>query len=294
MSAIDTGYWYLASYPKSGNTWCRVFITELQRLAAESEPQELNLNRDIETGAIASSRHWLDDQLGVNSCDLSFAELDPLRGRAGESAWLFAEGERFHKVHDAFKSPDSRGRPVVSTVGCRGVVYILRHPEDVVVSLSHFFSWPLEKCVDYLLDPTASLVPGERHGGHQVRQHMGRWDQHVRSWADQPELQVLVMRYEDMLAKGAETFMALAQFLGLATEPALVEQALAKTTIDKLKKLEEQVGGFVEKPEGCERFFRSGRSGEGGEQLSMEQRRRLAKGLAEVMQRFDYEGVELG
>ena len=294
MSGGDIGYWYLASYPKSGNTWCRVFITELQRLAAETEPQELNLNLDIETGAIASSRHWLDDQLGVNSCDLSFAELDPLRGRAGESAWLFAEGERFHKVHDAFKSPDSRGRPVVSTAGCRGVVYILRHPEDVVVSLSHFFSWPLERCVNYLLDPTAALVPGERHGGHQVRQHMGRWDQHVRSWADQAELPILVMRYEDMLAKGAETFMALAQFLGLATEPALVEQALANTSIDKLKKREEQVGGFVEKPEGCERFFRSGRTGEGAEQLSMEQRRRLSKGLAEVMQRFDYEGVELG
>jgi len=294
MSAIDTEYWYLASYPKSGNTWCRVFITELQRLAAKSEPQELNLNRDIETGAIASSRHWLNDQLGVNTCDLSFAELDPLRERAGESAWLFAEGERFHKVHDAFKSPDSRGRPVVSTAGCRGVVYILRHPEDVVVSLSHFFSWPLERCVDYLLDPTAALMPGERHGGHQVRQHMGRWDQHVRSWADQPELPLLVMRYEDMLAKGPETFMALAQFLDLPTEPVLVEQALANTSIEKLKKLEEQVGGFAEKPEGCERFFRSGRTGEGAEQLSIEQRMRLAKGLGEIMERFDYEGVELG
>lgn len=294
MSATQAGYWYLASYPKSGNTWCRVFITELQRLAAESEPQELNLNRDLETGAIASSRHWLDDQLGVNSCDLSFAELDPLRGRAGESAWLFAEGERFHKVHDAFKSPDSRGRPVVSTAGCRGVVYIMRHPEDVVVSLSHFFSWPLERCVDYLLDPTAALVPGERNGGHQVRQHMGRWDQHVRSWADQSELPVLVMRYEDMLAKGAETFMALATFLGLPTEQGLVAQALANTSIDRLKKLEEQVGGFVEKPEGCERFFRSGRTGEGAEQLSLEQRKQLAKGLADVMERFDYGGVELG
>jgi len=294
MTALQAEYWYLASYPKSGNTWCRVFITELQRLAANTEPEELNLNRDIETGTIASSRHWLDDQLGVNSCDLSFAELDGLRGRAGESAWLFAEGDRFHKVHDAFKSPDSRGRPVVSTAGCRGVVYILRHPEDVVVSLSHFFSWPLERCVDYLLDPTAALVPGERYGGHQVRQHMGRWDQHVRSWVDQPELPVLVMRYEDMLAKGPETFMALAQFLDLPTEPELVKQALANTSIEKLKKLEEQVGGFAEKPEGCERFFRSGRTGEGAEQLSIDQRMRLAKGLGETMDRFDYEGVELG
>ena len=58
----DHSYWYLASYPKSGNTWCRVFITELLRLAGDDPGGELNLNKDLETGAIASSRLWLDDQ----------------------------------------------------------------------------------------------------------------------------------------------------------------------------------------------------------------------------------------
>ncbi len=289
----DHSYWYLASYPKSGNTWCRVFITELMRLAGDNPGEELNLNQDIETGAIVSSRLWLDDQLGINSCDLSFSELDPMRGHAGASAWLFAEGERFHKVHDAFKSPDSRGRPVVSTTGCSGVVYILRHPEDVAVSLSHFFSWPLELCVDHLLDPNAALVPGELFGGHQVRQHMGRWDQHVRSWVDQTQLPVLIMRYEDMLSKGSETFTELATFLGLPNDANLIDQALENTSIDRLKKLEEDVDGYAEKPAGCERFFRSGRTGEGAEQLSIEQRKRLTKGLSEVMKRFQYEGPEL-
>jgi hypothetical protein len=68
MAINDQGYWYLASYPKSGNTWCRVFITELMRLSGEEEAEdELNLNRDVDTGAIASSRHWLNDQLGINT-----------------------------------------------------------------------------------------------------------------------------------------------------------------------------------------------------------------------------------
>ena len=291
MAINDQGYWYLASYPKSGNTWCRVFITELMRLSGEEEAEdELNLNRDVDTGAIASSRHWLNDQLGNNTCDLSFAELDPLRGRAGETAWLFAEGERFHKVHDAFRSPDSKGRPVVSTAGCKGVVYFLRHPEDVAVSLSHFFSWDLARCVNFLLDPSAGLVPHENHGGHQVRQHMGRWGQHVLSWVEQTQVPSLVIRYEDMLAKGPETFMALARFLELSDEPELVNKALENTSIDRLKKLEDEAGGFDEKPEGCERFFRSGRTGEGAEQLSIEQRRRLFSVMEEVMKRFSYDG----
>lgn len=290
--AEPKGYWYLASYPKSGNTWCRVFISELLRLSGETPTEELHLNLDLNTGAIASSRLWLEDQLGVNSCDLSFAELDPLRAAAGASAWLFAEGERFHKVHDAFRSPDSWGRPVVSIEGCRGVVYILRHPEDIAVSLSHFFGWSLNRCVAFLLSPTAALVPDPGHGGQQVRQHMGRWDQHVTSWVDQLKLPVLVMRYEDMLHNGSDTFLALARFLDLPTNQDLVDAALRNTAIGRLQALEKQVGGFAEKPAVCERFFRSGRSGEGAEKLSLEQRHELALGLAEVMARFGYEGPE--
>ena len=58
--------------------------------------------------------------------------------------------------------------------------------------------------------------------------------------------------------------------------------------IDRLKKLEDDVGGFVEKPAICERFFRSGRTGEGAERLTLDQRIRLAKGLSDAMTRFDY------
>ena len=63
-------YWYVASYPKSGNTWCRLFITEIRRLAgldsaeataaAQQEEQELRLNCDLDTDSIVSSHHcWM-------------------------------------------------------------------------------------------------------------------------------------------------------------------------------------------------------------------------------------------
>jgi hypothetical protein len=291
-ASIDQGYWYLASYPKSGNTWCRVFITELQRLASLAQSEKLNLNHDLQTGTIASSRHWLNDQLGINSCDLSFAELDPLRGSAGESALLYSEGERFHKVHDAFVSPDSKARPVVNTQGCQGAVYIVRHPEDVVVSLSHFFPWELSQCVESLLDPQEALMQSERFGGNQVRQHMGRWDHHVASWLDQDQIPVLAIRYEDMLGNDLETFTSLAKFLGLPDDSGLIENVIRNTSIDRLRTMEDEANGFVEKPKGCERFFRSGRTGEGAEQLTLEQRRRLASALKVGMDRFGYEGPD--
>ncbi len=297
MSAHEP-YWYLASYPKSGNTWCRVFITELRRLArldsaeataaAQQEEQELRLNRDLATGSIVSSRHWLDDQLGIDSSDLSWAELDKIRGRAGHQRALYADCLRYHKVHDAFVSADSGGRPVVPVESCRGAVVVIRHPADVAVSLSHFFSWPNERCVEFLLDEQAGLCRSSKRGGQQVRQFMGTWANHVQSWVDQPLIPVLLLRYENLLAKPNSEFTRLAQFLDLPTDVALIREATANTRFDKLRAKEEEEGGFREKPEGCERFFRSGRSGEGREQLTAEQMLQLEEAFSETLIRFGY------
>ena len=291
-------YWYLASYPKSGNTWCRVFITELRRLAgldsadateaAQQEERELRLNRDLATGSIVSSRHWLDDQLGIDSSDLSWRELDKVRGRVGHQRALYAECLRYHKVHDAFTSPDSAGQPVVPTEGCRGAVVVIRHPADVAVSLSHFFSWDLERCGAFLLNEEAALCRSSKRGGQQVRQFMGSWANHGQSWVDQQQIPVLLLRYEDLLVQPEHHFRRLATFLDLPAEEPLIREAVANTRFDKLRSKEDEEGGFHERPEGCERFFRSGRSGEGQEQLTGEQLKQLEEAFAATLHRFGY------
>jgi len=297
MSSVEP-YWYLASYPKSGNTWCRVFITELRRLAgldseeataaAEESERELRLNRDLATGSIVSSRHWLDDQLGVDSSDLQWAELDKVRGRLGHQRALYSECLRCHKVHDAFVSSDSGGRPVVPIDHCCGAVVVIRHPADVAVSMSHFLSWDLERCVQFLLNDQAALCRSSKRGGQQVRQFTGSWAKHVQSWVDQQAIPVLLLRYEDLLSEPEAHFSRLASFLDLPTDEALVAQAVANTRFDKLKAKEEREGGFRERPDGCERFFRSGRSGEGRDQLTPEQLQRLEVAFADTLQRFGY------
>ena len=296
--SAEESYWYLASYPKSGNTWCRVFITELRRLAgldgteataaAHQQEQELRLNRGLATGSIVSSRHWLDDQLGIESSDLSWAELDKVRGRAGHQRALYAESLRYHKVHDAFVSPDSAGCPVVPVKGCRGAVVVIRHPADVAVSLSHFFSWPLERFVDFLLDDQAGLCRSSKRGGPQVRQFMGTWANHVHSWVDQHHIPVLLLRYEDLLNEAQAQFSRLACFLDLPEEPQLIAEAVANTNFQTLRAKEEREGGFHERPDGCERFFRSGRSGEGRETLTTEQFARLTETFAKSLKHFGY------
>ena len=67
------GIYWLASYPKSGNTWLRCFLLNLRRDAdAPARLEELAQDR------LASDRGWLDELLGFDSAELSDAEVERL------------------------------------------------------------------------------------------------------------------------------------------------------------------------------------------------------------------------
>jgi len=158
----------------------------------------------------------------------------------------------------------------------------------VSVSLSHFFSWPLERCVKFLLDEQAGLCRSSKRGGQQVRQFMGTWANHVHSWLDQQQIPLLMLRYEDLLAEPQPSFSRLAHFLELPAEPTLISEAVGNTSFQTLQAKEEQEGGFHERPDGCERFFRSGRSGEGKEELTAEQLAQLEEAFAVTLEQTGY------
>jgi hypothetical protein len=117
---------------------------------------------------------------------------------------------------------------------------------------------------------------------------MGSWANHLRSWTEQDAIPVLVLRYEDLLLAPEREFQRLATFLELSADSSLIAAAAVNTRFEKLRAKENDEGGFQERPPGCERFFRSGRSGEGREQLSAEQLERLQTAFAPTLAAHGY------
>lgn len=62
----EWGIYWLASYPKSGNTWFRVFLANLRR--EKSEPVDIN---QLDTNGIASARELFDKMIGLEGADLT-------------------------------------------------------------------------------------------------------------------------------------------------------------------------------------------------------------------------------
>lgn len=276
---MSGGIFWLASYPKSGNTWTRSFI-----VALTAPEQELDINK-LATGNIASDRAWIEYGLGIPIEDLSAGEIEILRPLAYRFWHQQATQPQYHKVHDAYVM-NGLGQPVFPPDAASGVLYIVRHPYDVAVSLANHNGTSLQDAVDAMCTPDYRLVKQKRKLNMQVEQPLLSWSEHVQSWLDSPH-HIHLMRYEDMQQSALTTFSALADFLRLNASHQQIEQAIAACNFNKLKE-KELTQGFREKPVVAEKFFRSGKVGEGQHKLTAAQKSQLAQCHAAMMQRLNY------
>src|SRR5687768_15299566 len=90
------GIYWLASYPKSGNTWMRAFLAGLV-----DEKAVVDINA-LQIGELASSYEWVEEALGFDISELSQDEIDRLRPHAYR--WIAGQMGKldYHKIHDAY------------------------------------------------------------------------------------------------------------------------------------------------------------------------------------------------
>lgn len=277
-----SGAIWLASYPRSGNTWTRIALYSLRGGGGEVDFDEVS-----QFGRMASRRERIDRVLEVDSGLMTPAEMEELRPDANAALYAARYEPELCKVHDAWiRTPG--GRPVFDAAFTHAAIYLVRDPRDVAVSWARFVNWPIERSVDFLCSPTASLGTSPRAGiGTQLTQRLGSWSDHVRSWIDESGLDPLVMRYEDMLADSAGALRRMAAHIGWDAPDEAVARAVEMTRFEKLA-AKEQREGFVERAPQSERFFHSGKSGTWRSVLSPEQVARLETEHAAMMQRFGY------
>ncbi|MCP4690443.1 MAG: sulfotransferase domain-containing protein, partial [Desulfobacterales bacterium] len=134
---------WLASYPKSGNTWTRAFL-----IALTGDRCEVNIN-GLGKISIASSAAPFEFAAGIRVSDLTEDEIERLRPEVHRFLVEMADGHCFFKAHDAYIFTDE-GVPLFPTSVTRGAVYLLRNPLDVAVSWANHGNIPLREAVAQL------------------------------------------------------------------------------------------------------------------------------------------------
>jgi aryl sulfotransferase len=274
------GIFWLASYPKSGNTWLRAFVAAL----VSGEP--VDINKLTFLGGIASDRFGFDEALGVAAAELTLEQQTNLRPRAYEIWAAEAQRPLYCKAHDCHHLTPA-GEPLFPTKATRGAVYIVRDPRAVAVSLAHHTGRTIDAEIARLADSGASFSNAQDRLDLQLQQRLGTWSGHVQSWLAAP-FPVHVVRYEDMHANPAAAFGAIARFLDLPHDPENIAAAIAATTLSRLQE-QERASGFVERPRHSAAFFRDGRVDGWRTALTPEQAARIVEAHGAVMRQWGYD-----
>lgn len=281
MAHLKKNIVWLASYPKSGNTWFRVFLSNL--MSDSNEPVSIN---ELYATPIASSRSLFDDYAGVSASDLSMEEIDDLRPQVYKDISAKAEDLVFHKVHDAWKR-NSIGEPVFPSETTKAVIYFIRDPRDVAVSFAHHSSTSFEKIVKNMGDPNFSFCDSNKKIYNQLRQGLSSWSGHVKSWVEESGLPVFVLRYEDILKNGLDEFKRAVNYLELTYSEEKLKFAFKNSEFDSLRRIEDEQG-FNEKPIKMKSFFREGKSGSWHNHLDQKLVEQLVRDHGQIMEQFGY------
>ena len=273
---------WLASYPKSGNTWFRIFLTNFLR--DEDQPADINM---LGGGPIASAREPFDEAVGYDSGELTYDEIDRLRPEVYLHQSCAQKETLYVKVHDAYTFlPD--GRPLFPSEATQCVLYFIRNPLDVAVSYAHHGGHKrYARAIHDMAYANMTLSAHHATEDNQLRQKLLTWGGHATSWVDAPGLRVHCMRYEDMKQRPQEVFGAAVRFLGLPDEPVRLKKAVEFSRFEEVKRQENE-NGFSEKLLSAKTFFRKGQVGSWREALTAEQAAKIVADHGEVMRRFGY------
>ncbi|WP_372055939.1 sulfotransferase domain-containing protein [Tistrella mobilis] len=279
MASFPAGAVWLASYPKSGNTWMRVLLANL--MAGGAAPVDINALPD--DYAVTSRRQFAEHML-IDADLLTPDELERLRPAFNAAVFQPLEGPAFCKTHDPFFGRDGAGRARVPVLGmaARAAVYLIRDPRDVAISFAHHMGADIDEAIRRMGDGSAVMGSAA-----QLSHHLGDWAGHVESWTRQDLVPVAVIRYEDLRRDTHGCFAAMLKRLGVAATAAEIDRAVAHSSLKALQG-QERLAGFRERLPGQDRFFRSGRVEGWRDVLSTAQIRAIEDQCAATMIRWGY------
>ena len=271
---------WLASYPKSGNTWMRAFLHNL--FCNEARPVDVNRMQ----GEIFQSDGALMWFQMVDKRPIEAWKPEDVAAMRPKVCQLIARGQTgsiFCKTHNALMTV--HGHPTINLGVTSGGIYVVRNPLDVAASSADFMGTGLDQTIE-LMGTDCLEMPHDLERNN-VSILAGSWSQHVASWTGREDERLHVVRYEDMIGTPSVAFGGVARFLGLKPSRQRLLRAIRNSSFGVLQG-QEKAGGFKERSDHQRRFFRRGKAGGWKDELSESQVGQICEDHGEQMKRFGY------
>ena len=217
---------WLASYPKSGNTYVRSFLSAYyfskdgvfdfnQITNIKQFPDSEFINNKVDS-VLEASKQWMPSQRKI----------------------IANKKIKFLKTHSCLGN--YKGNTFTSNETSLGAIYIIRDPRNVFTSLKNHFSYDNEKALQMILDKKNVLMSK----GYESFSYIGSWASNYLSWLNYKNFRRLFIKYEDLLENKYETFRDIIVFSNTlmnrseGVDKSKLQIAIETTNFDVLKNKE--------------------------------------------------------
>ena len=269
---------FLASYPKSGNTWLRSIIGNFYNFDKEFSLNDL---KSIPLLSIKKHFNEFQNKVYINNNELHFD-------------WISQNIIKCQKILNnkvnhlnIFKTHSARHKNFTNETVNAGFIYIVRDPRDIIVSLKNFSGKEIDKTIDEFLFSKSLMIT--TNGAQEL---LSTWELNVQSWLNYNSVPRLIIKYEDLKLNPKEIILNIKEFLNkihslnINLRDQDIDKIVENTNFNNLKKLEDK-NGFDEASKHS-KFFRSGTSNQWKDVLTNTQINLIEKNLKSLMRYFNY------
>ncbi len=228
---------WIASYPKSGNTWLRALISSyyfsktgifsadllknIGQFPEKSYFKDFDYNKNQITD---TSRYWIKAQEKINR----------------------DKKIKFLKTHNIFgKINNNNFTNKQNSIGC---IYIVRDPRNVITSLKHHYEMSYSNALDFMMSEKKYIFDYHSKNDFSDFQLISSWDKNYKSWKNQNIIPTLLIRYEDLLTETFSVFKNVVEFINYTIkneneiDKNKLKNSIFSTEFNKLKDYEKKNG----------------------------------------------------
>ena len=230
---------WLASYPKSGNTWLRAFITSL--VYKEENLNTLDKLKQIHAYPLSKDFYNLLDDFE------NFEEISK-NWEKSQSILNLDKKIKFLKTHHILCSINNNF--FTSYKNSLGVIYIVRDPRNIITSLKHHYSFKsYDDALEFMLDKnrfTGKMGKKNTYSREtEFPTYISNWSNHYNAWKNLKK-NYLLIKYEDLIENPKDNFKKVTKYLSNLLKMKIdkndLDDAILMSSFKNLKQSEEKFG----------------------------------------------------
>ena len=231
---------WIASYPKSGNTWLRALLSSYFYSEEGIFNQDLLKNID----QFPEKRHFSD------------FDYDPNIVTDTSKFWIKAQEKinlnnelNFLKTHNILGSINNSN--FTNKKNTIGAIYIVRDQRNVLTSLQNHYELSKDEALKFMLSEKKYIHDYHTKNDFSDFQFISSWEKNYKSWINQKILPVKLIRYEDLNFNTLDVLKEIIEFIQNTIQEKKdfnflkAQNAVKSTNFESMKNMEKK-SGFLE------------------------------------------------